>query len=369
MMLAAILLAAALHAVGPGGTVAGRVVRVVAGDTVAAAGAMVVLHGITPTVQGPVDSVRSDAEGRFRLRAPADTATILLVSARWGGIEYFSVPLDRGSAAADTPVQVVVADTSTAAPVALLSRHLVIGAPAADGTRNAVDLFILANTGTRTRVAVDSVTPTWRLVLPPNVANVVIGESDFADDVMHLHGDTLELTAAIPPGQRQILVNYQVPPATRRMVVPYGEAAPLANILLEEDDAEVVGVLARADTASVDGRRYTRWSGSVAAGGSLELRFGGAGRLPGWVMEAVAGAFALALIVMALLSARAASRGTPGATAVAASETPVDRLLDAIARLDAEHAGRASELPPDAWQAYLAERERLKDEVRRLLPS
>lgn len=368
-MLATVLLAVALHAVGPGGTVAGRVVRVVAGDTVAAAGAMVVLHGVTPTVQGPVDSVRSDAEGRFRLRAPADTAAILLVSARWGGIEYFSVPLERGGGASDIPVQVVVADTSSAAPVTLLSRHLVIGAPAPDGTRNAVDLLILANNGTLTRVPEDSVTPTWRFVLPANVANVVIGESDFADDVMHLHGDTLELSAAIPPGQRQILVNYQVPPSTRRMVIPYGEAAPLANILLEEDDAEVVGVLARADTVSVDGRRYTRWSGRVAAGGSVELRFGGAGRLPGWVVEVVAGCFALALIVMALLSARAAARGGRATATAVAVETPVDQLLDAIARLDAEHTGRTANASAEARQAYLAERERLKDEVRRLLPS
>jgi len=371
MMLATVLLAVALQAVGPGGTVAGRVVRVVAGDTVAAVGAMVVLHGITPAVQGPVDSVRSDADGRFRLRAPADTAAILLVSARWGGIEYFSIPLDRDPEAVAAAVQVVVADTSSAAPVALVSRHLVIGAPAADGTRNAVDLFILANTGTLTRIAADSLTPTWRIILPPNVANVVIGDSDFAEDAMHLHGDALELSAAIPPGQRQILVNYQVPPSTRRLVIPYGEATPLANILLEETDVEVVGALARADTSSVDGRHYTRWSGSIAADGSVELRFGGAGRLPAWVVEAVAGAFAIALIVMAVVSARAATRGREGrpTAAIRTVETPVDTLLDAIARLDAEHAGRTTASAPEARHAYLAERERLKDEVRRLLPS
>ena len=47
-MLATVLLAVALQAVGPGGTVAGRVVRVVAGDTVAAAGAktLQVRHGL-----------------------------------------------------------------------------------------------------------------------------------------------------------------------------------------------------------------------------------------------------------------------------------------------------------------------------------
>lgn len=369
MMLATVLLAVALQAVGPGSTVAGRVVRVVAGDTVAAVGAVVVLHGVTPSVQGAVDSVRSGADGRFRLRAPADTTAILLVSARWGGIEYFSLPLDRDPTVATDAVQVVVADTSAAAPVALLSRHLVIGAPAADGTRNAVDLFILANGGTLTRVAPDSQTPTWRVVLPANVANVVIGESDFAEDAMHLHGDTLELSAAIPPGQRQIIVNYQVPPATRRVVIPFGDAAPLANILLEEDDAEVVGVLVRTDTVSVDGRRYTRWSGGVVAGSSVELMFGAAGRLPGWVVEAVAGSFAIALIVITLLSARATRNTALGTTPVAAMATPVDGLLDAIARLDAEYAGREAESAPEARQAYLDERERLKDAVRRLLPS
>jgi hypothetical protein len=365
-MLAAVLMAVALHAVGPSDTVAGRVVRVTGRDTVAAAGAIVVLHRVTPEVQGPVDSIRSDANGRFRLRTPADSGAILLVSARWHGIEYFSAPLVEG--ARPPSLQLVVADTASDAVVTVAARHLVIGAPAPDGTRNAVDLFVLANDGSTTRVAPDSLTPTWRLVLPPNVVNVVLGETDFADEALHLHGDTLELTASIPPGQRQLLINYQVPPATRRLLVPYDDRTALANILLEEVDAEAIGTLIRADTATVEGRHYTRWSGVVAAGSTVELRFGGAGRLPGWVMEAVAGLFAVGLIGMALYSARMADRATPAAV-VQDDSTPVDGLLDAMARLDAAHLGREAELSPGEWQAYLSRRAALKEEIRALLPS
>ncbi len=367
-MIATALLAMALHAAGPSDTVAGRVVRVRGRDTVAAVGAVVVLHRVTPQVQGPVDSVRSDADGRFRLRAPSDSGAIMLVSARWHGIEYFSTPL-VGEAARPGTLRLVVADTSSVAPVSVAARHLVIGAPAPDGTRNVVDLLVLSNDGPNTRVARDTLTPTWRLILPAHVVNVVLGETDFADDALHHHGDTLELSAAIPPGQRQLLVNYQIPPATRRVVVPYDEGTALANILLEEADADAIGTLVRIDTATVEGRRYTRWSGAVAPGEMVELRFGGAGRLPGGGVKAIAGLFAIALIGMALYSARMADRAAPQAAAADVAETPVDALLDALARLDAEHVGREAVLPPSAWDAYLARRAALKGEIRRLLPS
>ncbi len=352
--------AAALIAAGPGAVVAGRVVRVAAaGDTVAAGGAMVVLHRVAATTQGPVDSVRTGSDGNFRFTAVADSGAILLLSARWDGVEYFSAPVGRNHAAPGTDLRIVVADTAAEAPVALTARHLVIGAPAPDGTRNVVDLLILGNDGTRTRVAADGETPTWRFGLPSTAVNVVLGESDFAEDAVRIGGDTLSILAAIPPGARQLLLHYQLPPGTRALGVPFLEAAPLANVLLEEEDAEVLGALERADTASVEGVRYVRWTGSAAAGTVLRLRFGRAGQLPGWLLPLFAVLLAGGLVLVAVRGVRQ--------PAVASRAPEEDGLLDAIARLDATHAGRQAELPADSWQRYLAERDSLAQRLRQLL--
>lgn len=365
-ILATALWAMALSAVGPGGTVAGRVVRVAApGDTVAATGAMVVLHSVTPTKQGPVDSVRVGADGRFRLAQPADTTAILLVSSRWDGVQYFSTPIGSNHRTGDSLVVLIVSDSASAAPVSLAARHLVISAPAADGTRSAVDLLVLANDGYRTRVPPTLTDASWRFLMPRSAVNLVLGESDFAEEAVQFHGDTLELHAALPPGQRQLLVHYQIPPATRALDVPWAEGSPVVNVLLEEADATAGAPLARADTTTVDGRHYTRWTGAMVAPGIIALRFGGDGQLPGWVLEAVAGVFALGLIGMAVLGARRARHPVAG---VAVESSAIDELLDTIARLDAAHAGGEAAHAPAVWQQYQAERTRLKEAVRALLP-
>ncbi len=365
-LLASALVAMAIGAVGPGGPVAGRVVRVASpGDTVAAAGAMVVLHSVTPARQGAIDSARVGPDGRFRFAQPADTTAILLISSRWDGVQYFSTPIGSDHRQRDALITLVVADSASAAPIALAARHLVISAPAADGTRSAVDLLVLANDGYQTRVPSTLTTASWRFLMPRSAVNLVLGESDFAEEAVQFHGDTLELHAAVPPGQRQLLVHYQIPPATRALTIPWAEGAPVVNMLLEEAAATAGAPLARADTTTVDGRHYTRWTGAMTAPGAIELRFGGDGQLPSWVLEAVAGCLGLGLIVMALLSARTATRPVPPTLA---SPAEVDALLDAIAQLDAAHTGGEAAHDAADWRQYQAARDSLKVQVRALLP-
>ena len=55
---------------------AGRVVLPRARDTVPLPGVRVLLHRVGRTTQGPVDSARADAAGRFRFRFRADTSAI-----------------------------------------------------------------------------------------------------------------------------------------------------------------------------------------------------------------------------------------------------------------------------------------------------
>ncbi len=280
--------------------VSGRVIRVVAGDTVVVPGAMVLLHGVSPTVQGVLDSVRSDGQGRWRFRPAVDSATVLLVSARHEGIEYFAPPVARERIATLPPLDVLVADLDATAPVTVASRHLIIGGPAPDGTRDVIDLVVLRNASGRTRAMPDTATPTWQFVLPPHAANTRIGDADFAADMLDLHGDTLFLHAPIPPGDRQLFLQYQIVPASRRFEIPMDQAITSLTLMAEEEALEVDRYLTRSGVEELEGRRFVRWAGAVpAAGDALELTLPGRDTAPSWTLPALIGIFALLLGVAA----------------------------------------------------------------------
>src|SRR5688572_2487069 len=72
--------------------------------------ARIVLHRIGSATQGPIDSVITTDDGRFRFRFARDTSALYLVSARFAGIEYFSDAITRDA----SDVELVVFDTATA---------------------------------------------------------------------------------------------------------------------------------------------------------------------------------------------------------------------------------------------------------------
>ncbi|HEX3927806.1 MAG TPA: hypothetical protein VHW65_07400 [Gemmatimonadales bacterium] len=272
-------------------------------DSTPAAATRLILHGVTPTVQGPIDSLLTTADGAFDLHFTADTGVVYLLSARWAGIEYFALPLDTREGSPRLDANVVVADTSAAAPVALSARHLLVSAPAATGTRDVLDLAILTNAGPRTRVPTVAAPVTWRMLLPHAAINARVGDAEFATETMIIHGDTLALTAPIPPGQRSISVTYQLPPNISAITLTVAQPVPTVNLLMEEPGAHVTGGLVRADSQLVNnGRSYTRWSGAVVAGQGIVIRFPGSVALPPWVLPVLVGAFALGLVAVGALA-------------------------------------------------------------------
>lgn len=272
----------------------GRVVRVAGHDTLPVADARVVLHRVTVNQSGPVDSLTSDRAGRFAFEAKVDSGAIYLVSARWQGVEYFAAPLALGLGAPANGLVLVVADTSSAAPITFASRHLIVSPLTPDGTRDVVDLVVLDNRGTATRVAADTLTPTWRMRLPHFAINIHGGNSTFSLESMRLLGDTVALYAAIPPGQHEIEIDYQIPPATRSFELPVDADVPVSNIISEDKSLRVIGSYTRSDTV-ITGKNFARWQGRLVAGAPVVLRFAAA-PLPAWLPTAMAVAMALVLV-------------------------------------------------------------------------
>jgi hypothetical protein len=331
----------------------GEVVRARTADSVPVPNARVVLHRVGREEQGPVDSMLTDAHGRFTFRFLADTTAIYLFSARHDGITYFASPVHTNPERPDTAIALVVNDTSSAGSVSVISRNIVVSAPDENGARAVVEVIVLHNGAITALVARDTTDPVWGARIPHAATGMTAGEGDFSPAAVQRIGDSAAVFAPIPPGDKQVVLQYALPGDIGRVEYRFDAPAALVNLMLEEKGARVAGGLReQADSQTIQGRGFGRWEGAVPAGAVITIRLPTTHRLGRWALMALVAMMALAL----LAGTRRVFRAAPLAQARDA-ESPA-ALVDAIARLDAAHAAH----PPDASgeAAYAAERERLK---------
>jgi hypothetical protein len=329
-------------------------VRITAHDTVPVPGARVVLHRVGRAVQGPIDSALAGSHGEFRFRFRPDTTAIYLLSSGWNGIEYFSTPLHTNPELPDSGLIIAVSDTSSAARVLTVSRHLVVSKPGRDGRRSALEIVVLTNPGFTTRVSPDSIHPGWTGGLPPGVVNFQPGSGDFSGEALVVRHDSVMLFAPIAPGEKQLIYTYSLPPGPGRVRIPALDSIATANVLLEEFDRTVKGGgIVKADSEKIEGRSFRQWVGPVPAGGVVEIDFPAIGGTR-WLLPALVGTLALVLGAVALKVLSGTRGGVP-------PKSPA--LIDRLARLDRQYAGKEASTPPEEWQRYQAERARLKAEV------
>ena len=346
-------------------TLAGRVLRVRGADTVPLPGIRVVAHRVGADRQGPLDSLRSDARGRFAFRvAHPDTAAMYVVSTMYAGIGYFSAPFAQGSRAGADSIVLAVFDTSSAgAPLDVAVRHLVVSAPdRADGSRDVLDIVQVANPGTTTLVARDSA-PTWHMQLPRGIESFRVGEGDVPSEAVRRAGDSILVRAPFPPGIKQVVGIYVVPQGMRTLRVPIDQPTARLEVLVEDSLASASGAaLAAANPLQLEGRTFRHFSSTrVVRGETAEIAFGapGGGRHLAWI----------AIVLSAVLLAAGgylAVRGR-GARAAAGAASPGEADPDALVRqivaLDERYAARQAETPPEEWSAYQAKRASLKAQV------
>ncbi|MEZ4585718.1 MAG: hypothetical protein R2909_04865 [Gemmatimonadales bacterium] len=357
-------LPSALAAQGPA-QVRGRVLATRGSDTVAVSGARVVLHHVGPATQGPIDSVVTTPDGGFHFRFRRDSTANYLLSTRYADIEYFSSPVARGTAPIDGGLDILVFDTSSTAPVGIAGRTIVIAAPDAVGARTVIDWISLANRGSVTRISPDSLTASWGARLPSEIRGAGLGDtrfSQFSPEVVLFRNDSVIVTAPISPGVKELVVQYELPPAARRFeLAPVG--ADSVDLFVEE--AGVLsgdGAWIAADSQPFQGRSFRRMVRRDASVDVISLRFPGSRLDPKLALIALVGLLGLALAAATLWRFRTAKRAP--ATAPAPAPRPaadqVAELTDRIARLDATPEGeRAAD--------WATRRTELMDQLRRAL--
>jgi len=353
--LALLLLSTPLTAVTAQSRAAGVVVRFTAADSQPVPGVRVVLHRVGRDRQGPLDSTVTDRRGRFRFVFATDTTALHLLTARYAGVQYFSEPVASNPARADTGLVVAVYDTSGTQPITLEARHIVVSAPIEDGSRSVVELVSIANRGDRARVPIEGA-PAWGMELPKGAFAFAAGEGDLSAGAVERRGDSVVVVAPIAPGERQLAVEYQLPPGIPGLTIRFGEAAELVNVLLEEDDARVeVASLEPADSvALIQGREFRRWSGAMGRGAALRIAFRLRGAPGRGALAMLVGAVSVGLVAASIIALR-----RPRRAPVAVTPGP-DGLIDALAELDRRYAGRQDAVPEAEWDEYERRRADLK---------
>ena len=265
----------------------------------------VVLHAMTRGGGGPVDSMRTDAAGRYAFKVgKVDPEAVYVVSAQYAGLAHFSEPIVlAGRLTADFGTLAVFDTTSGGPPIRVSLRYINIGAAREDGTYDVLEAIELQNPGSRTRVPADSA-PVWQGTIPPGVVQFQVGESDVSAEAVSRRGDTVMVFGPISPGgSKQLSFAYTAPATMRELHVPIDQPIGEVLLLVEDTTALVTAPgLERLAVQELEGHRYARYRLTAPAPGvdvavALPLPRFRADRLVPWIVGVAALALLIGLVI------------------------------------------------------------------------
>lgn len=342
----------------------GQVVRVADADTVPEPNLQVVLHRVALDGGAPVDSVFTNRNGSYRFPGVQfDSLALIVVSSEYGGIAYFTSPLSiAGDAVAE---QLIVYDTSSVSLAITVAQRHVIVSPTEDGENIGVlELVVLENTASVTRVSSDSITPVWVGHIPAEAGQFQIGESEISGEAITLVGTAVGIIAPIPPGRRQIVYSYLLPRGIESVDYDLDQSVGDMNVLIDvRSSGRMSGDLDALGEQEIGAERYLHYEGAnLAAGMSLELVF------PGPPMETkdfIPWLVALGALLM-LGAAFIAWRKGPAPVVVQAAPPVEEGLAARIAALDQQFESLESPTP-EQEDSYRKQRAEMKEILIRTL--
>lgn len=227
-------------------------------------GAWVVLHRVGPDRAGPLDSVQSDARGRysFKYARTGSADAIYFVSASHDGIAYFTPPLAEGKVSGDDGEITVFDTTSGHVPLSLRGHHVVVSSADANARRSVVEVYELSNDSSVTRVAAgDSPTgATWQTHISPAATNFKVSQGDISDQAVTFADGVVRVFAPLAPGIKQLSFSYSLPAKSFPLKLPLEKATGIYEILIEDKTGKVSGPhLREVDPVTVDERNYRRF--------------------------------------------------------------------------------------------------------------
>jgi hypothetical protein len=268
---AAAVLPAALAAQAPDRLIEGRVS--LPGDTdagIPVRNTWVVLHRVGTDAAGPLDSMRTGADGsyRFRYRATGDSLAVYFVSTSRGGVSYFTPPVRDVTVRGGVAEILVFDTTSTPLPITVRARHVIVTVPDSTGTtRSVIEAYEVSNDSSVTRVARGRGGMTFDAPLPAGVRTVTPGQGDVSAEAVVAVDGRVRINAPLAPGLKQITFAYEIPVSTDALDVLVEVPVSVLEVLVEDPAATVAGAgLVAVDPVEIEGRPFRRFLAQDVAG-------------------------------------------------------------------------------------------------------
>ncbi|WP_396213097.1 hypothetical protein [Gemmatimonas sp.] len=330
----------------------------------------VTLHRVGKDTAGPIDSVKSDAAGRYRFRySPFGTPdAVYFASTTYGGIAYFTAPLRSANAAGDETEITVFDTTSRAFPLSIKGRHLIVSKADSTDMRTVVEVYELSNDSLTTLVASEGAgaQPTWSAAIPAAAVDVRANEGEISPDAFASQNGRVSVFAPIAPGVKQVAFSYKLPNSSFPLRVRSDVGVVVFEVLVEEAQGTVKGQgFTAVDPVSLEGRNFRRFlSQDLKPNSDLVIELPSTGT-PGRNLYIagllVAVGFLMMLALTRSMQKAANQRGNVAPTLRPQEPTiPLgERLAQEIAALDATYARH--ENPSDMVKAaYEGRRAELK---------
>lgn len=226
-------------------------------------GVWTMLHRVGPDSAGPLDSVRSDARGRYSYsyRRTGSADAVYFVSATHHGVTYFTVPLAFSNVSGE-PAEIVVFDTtSRRIPITIRGRHIVVSAPTSSGMRPVTEVFELSNDTTVTLVSPGpSAPPTFSALLPKNARDPKVEQGDISAEAVTFTDGRVRVVAPFPPGVKQLAYSYTLPADEFPLSVRAEAPVDVYEVLIEEPRGVVTGAKMTEEPAvTAEGRTFRRF--------------------------------------------------------------------------------------------------------------
>jgi len=230
-------------------------------------GAWVVLHRVGPDRAGPLDSVQSDARGRygFRYVRSGSEEAVYFISASHDGIAYFTAPLAEGNVSGDDAEITVFDTTSGQVPMSLRGHHVVVSAADANARRSIVEVYDLSNDGSVTRVARGETAAgaTWTTHIAPGASDFKVSQGDVSPAAVTFANGVVNVFAPLAPGLKQVSFSYSLPAKSFPLKLPLEKETGIYEIMIEEKGGSVTGPhLREVDPVTVDERNFRRFLAS-----------------------------------------------------------------------------------------------------------
>jgi hypothetical protein len=250
-------------------TVNGRVVRPGDHRMDPIGGMWVTLHRVGTDTQGPLDSVRTDAQGRysFKYARTGNEDAIYFVSGIYRGIAYFTPPLQTAKVSGLDAEVTVFDTTSRHVPISVRGHHVVVSAVDANAMRGVVEVYDLVNDSSVTKIpGATADLPVWSSGLLPGAANPRAREGDFPAASVSFSEGRVNLLAPFAPGLKQLSFAYSLSAKSFPMTFPIMDTTGVLEVMLEEKTGTAAGAgLKEVQPVNVEERSFRRFLASDVA--------------------------------------------------------------------------------------------------------